>query len=149
MMGRRLVLMGVNLFLVAGILWLALADTRVPVPLAAERRKAVLEDPLPAPSRSVSAPPIQRPLFRPIAETAIGEPSQVQPQAPRPELRLVGVLLGERRIAVVERAGSKAQQVAEGEDIAGWVVRAIDARVITLVKGERTAQYYLDPPRGG
>ena len=149
MMWRRLILIGVNFILVAGILWLALADIRVPVQLAPARREAVLEEPLPAPSRSVPAIPIQRPLFRPVGDAAIGAPSQVQPQAPRPELRLVGVLLGERRIAVVERAGSKAQQVAEGEEIAGWVVKAIDARVITLAIGERTAQYYLDPPRGG
>lgn len=143
---RRLMLIGVNGLLLIGLVLAAIWETSPVIPPTEGGRL------LPAPPvqvasvRAVTEPPVSRPLFR--AATAPPASSEGPTAVTPPQVRLVGVVLGERRMGYVELNGAKVQSVKEGDDIAGWTVQDIQARHLILSKGDRTATYLLDPPRG-
>ena len=145
-MRRRLTLVGVNLLLLAAIIWLMTVDPPRPPPTPPGKRVLASRG-SGAPSIDAAIPAsLQRPIFRPVTLPAEPSPPSLS-QSTQPELRLVGVVLANRRVGFVERNGSKAQQIAEGDDIGGWTVKAIEARTLTLSRGGRLVTYHLDPPR--
>jgi len=144
-MWRRLIMIGLNILLAAVISWLWTTEVPDPAPASSGKRTLAPDASQPHPISSTMPPTVGRPLFRPSTEPAGSSPAPEQ--MPQPELRLVGVVVGDRRVGLIERNGPKAQRVSEGDQIAGWTVRAIEARTLTLSRGDRIAVYHLDPPR--
>jgi hypothetical protein len=91
----------------------------------------------PPPPPHLSAPPpeqfaamVARPLFLP-GRRPIGGPAGQGPD-PLPQMRLVGIVLsGKVRLALVQSGDAAVRRLAEGQNLDGWIVAAIEpARVV-------------------
>jgi hypothetical protein len=145
MMRYRLVLLGLNAILLASIGWILMQPPPPAVPSRSGNRQPAIGSVAPPPATTAPLSSLDRSLFRSALPANAAAPPEAA--AAQPQLRLVGVLFGERRIGFVEQTGAKLRRVTEGDEIEGWTVRAIDARALTLSRDDRTITYRLDPPR--
>lgn len=141
---RRLLLVALNLALLAAF-WPAIDR---PAPVGAPAASALVDrapPPVPDAPRPPDPPDTGRPLFRSRLQPA--EPVETPPEAEsRPSVRLSGIVLMEdRRVALVEH-GETMVRVAEGDELDGWEVTAIEPRAIRLTRAEQQVEVPLDPP---
>lgn len=111
-------------------------DAARPAPEAMMPRPADVA-PLPTPPH-LEAPPakhfaemVARPLFSP-GRRPVGGPAAQGSDRP-PQARLVGIVLsGSVRLALVESGGSAPRRLAEGQNLEGWLVAAIEPGRVVL-----------------
>ena len=93
---------------------------------------ATRDRPLFAPTRR-PPPPVETP--RPAEAAPVAQPSTV----PAPVLKLVGTVIGPSdRVAIVVENARPAARLRVGDAIAGWRLRSISARGVTLEADGRT-----------
>jgi hypothetical protein len=115
----------------------------------------VLNNPLWAISLDQLSSTRQRPLFsptrRPPPAVAIGPvaaaPIVITPPPERPQLSLVGTVVGEQEgIGVfIEQSTQKVFRLKIGEAHEGWILRSIQRRAVSLEKGNRLAVVEMPP----
>jgi hypothetical protein len=107
----------------------ALTVTRDRPLFSASRRPLVLASP---PSPPPEAPP---------------PPPEASPPAERPQLSLMGTIVGPRSsVALLKESGSEALlRLRVGQENSGWLVRGIDVHSVTIEKGGESM--VLDLPR--
>jgi len=100
----------------------------------------------------------ERPLFSPTrrasAPVVANAPAVPQPPPPapavveHPDLILVGTVTGEAHdLAVfVEPATHKTVRLLAGQDHKGWILQSVEAKSVTLHKGDRNEILALPPP---
>jgi hypothetical protein len=100
-----------------------------------------------------------RPLFtpsrRPPAPAVVAVPPVVQPKVvarpaepEHPNLTLIGTVVGENEgIGVfLDRATNNFVRIKTGEGHAGWILRSVQSREVTLEKGQRSETLHLPAP---
>ena len=100
-------------------------------PLAAqavERLSATRERPLFSPTRRPPAPP-----------PALAPP----PPSPPPDVALLAVIMDGEDARAVVRTGPQVRRVQIGDDIDGWKVGQIEARLLVLSLDDRTAKFTM------
>ncbi|WP_316160262.1 hypothetical protein [Bradyrhizobium sp. SZCCHNRI20481] len=109
-----------------------------------EQLSATRERPLFSPSRR--PPPTDVPPPAVVAAPVVQEPSVPE----RPQLALVGTVVnGDRGLAVFVDPGSKtALRIRTGADYQGWTLRLVEARSVTLQRGEDVTVLTLAPAPG-
>ncbi len=106
-----------------------------------EQLSATRERPLFSPSRR--PPPTEAPL-----PAVVEAPVMQEPPAPeRPQLALVGTVVnGDRGLAVFVDTSSKTPlRIRTGADYQGWTLRLVEARSVTLQRGEDVTVLTLLP----
>jgi hypothetical protein len=141
--------------------------------LGAPRADIPVQGPKAAPKPLVSANPLwaiplstltatrERPLFSPsrraptpVVANAPAIPQQRPPPPPavaqHPDMILVGTVTGETRgVAVfIDTTTRGTIRLRTGEDHKGWTLRSVEARSVTLHKGNTTETLALPPPSG-
>lgn len=141
-----------------------------PASLGATRNDRPMQGATSAPKPLLSANPLwaiplgtltatrERPLFSPSrrAPTPVvaNAPAIPQPQPPppavaeRPDLILVGTVTGDTRgVAVfIDMTTRGTVRLRTGEDHKGWTLRSVEAKSVTLHKGNTTETLALPPP---
>lgn len=120
-------------------------------PAAAVGERAQIGNPLWAIPLGSLAKTRDRPLFtpsrRPPAPAVVAVPPVVQPKVvarpaepEHPNLTLIGTVVGENEgIGVfLDRATNNFVRIKTGEGHAGWILRSVKAREVTLEKGQRS-----------
>jgi len=139
-------------------------------PLGGTRNDLPLRGAKPAPKPVASANPLwaiplgaltatrERPLFSPTrrAPTPVVANAPIVPQPPppapavveHPDLVLVGTVTGEAHdLAVfVEPATHKTVRLLAGQNHKGWILQSVEAKSVTLHKGDRSETLALPPP---
>lgn len=106
-----------------------------------EQLSATRERPLFSPSRR--PPPTEPPPPAAVAAPVVQEP----PAPERPQLALVGTVVnGDRGLAVLVDLSSKTPlRIRTGADYQGWTLRHVEARSVTLQRGEDVTVLTLLP----
>jgi hypothetical protein len=102
------------------------------------------ERPIFSPSRRPPPPVIVGPSPPTVAARAAPKPAEPQ----RPQLSLVGTVIGEREsIAVfIDETTKNAVRLRTGEDHNGWTLRSVEGREATLERDGESATLALPPP---
>jgi general secretion pathway protein N len=107
---------------------------------------ATRERPLFTASRRPPAPPV---VARPVVQVRAPSPPPAPRQPERPRLSLVGTVGGEEGIAVfVDQTNQAIIRLRTGEGHAGWVLRTVGGREVTLQNDNDTAILALPTPEG-
>ena len=110
-----------------------------------KRLSATRDRPIFSPSRR---PP---PAAIPVAAVAPSLPVQAPKQRERPQLSLIGTIVsGDDGFAIfVDQTTKTPLRIRLGADYQGWMLRQIEARSVTLQKGEEVAMLsFLEPANG-
>jgi hypothetical protein len=107
---------------------------------------ATRERPLFTASRRPPAPPV---VARPVVQVRPPPPPPPPRQPERPRLSLVGTVAGEEGIAVfVDQTNQAIIRLRTGEGHAGWVLRTVGGREVTLQNDNDTAILALPTSEG-
>jgi general secretion pathway protein N len=86
----------------------------------------------------------QRPLFSPTRRPPAPPPTlPPPPPAPPPDVALLAVIMDGEDARAVIRSGPKVMRVQIGDDIDGWKVGQIEARLLVLSLDDRTAKFTM------
>lgn len=111
---------------------------------------ATLRTPLDSKAAAQFSSIADRPLFHPARRPVRREPAAQPADAPRADLKLVGVIKNSDQPprALIRSANARSGKwIAEGEDIEGWTLRKIGARSVVVESGGQLQELALSTPR--